>query len=835
MERIGTGDEIGCGRDPTSLLEHSAWVRGLVRALVQDPGQVDDVVQETWKAAIEEPRRSWLDPRAWLGGIARNLARETNRRDARRARREEGSARPEQLPSTDELVEKAELQHRVARAVVELDEPYRSILLLRYFEELSAEEIARRQGRPASTVRSRIKHGLELLRERFDREHGGDRRAWATSLVPLARGRGEPDAARCAPDAASAIPTGAPTMLTKIALGACATLVVGGGTLTLVLQRQASQAGAAATLREAETAAAVQEDASGESGPLAAAESSLAREPVLVQAERDADPARTSAASDGTAPILQGTLLDAASGRPIAAAEIFVGGWRNPFATADGEVALELESGRVQRGGLDEIRALDPDARRREGVMCGCLVLTDPDGTFEARLADAERAWVQAIRTVGVRVEGTGEWHSAPARGIALVAERVPTAELSIRVLDETTAGYLASFDGHLREPAVAPGEPLPPAANFCARADGVAMVRLEIENGPEAYDVELTEPAWAEARDALLVAADTRRELTLTVRSGAGLSGVVTDESGRPVEGALVFWGDLLHMRGYGSPIGAYHVDCAPEPVRSDAGGRFRLPGRAARVSAWHPELSPTSVPASEASVLRLAPRGGLRGRVTDSAGRPLVGREVVLDRARSTTTDAAGAWSFDALEAGLHGISLSGERELVVRVPAGALLDVAPEWIGDVTVEVLAGGAPHREPFGGVVVGSGTTFLVREFRTEEGALGLWDALPGRYHLIDRAGRIARFDVSGSTATVELGDADLTVRAAAGERVYLLPEGDDGALAFWSRRSALEVSPAGIAVFSPLARGRWQVATEARGVVATAVVDGPGAEITLE
>src|SRR5262245_11624653 len=124
---------IGPAWNPESLLAHSAWVRGLVRALVRDPGQVDDVVQETWLAALEEPGRRWLDPRAWLGGVARNLTRDTNRRDARRTRREERAARSEALPSTDALVEKAELQRRVAKAVLELDEPCRSTLLLRYF------------------------------------------------------------------------------------------------------------------------------------------------------------------------------------------------------------------------------------------------------------------------------------------------------------------------------------------------------------------------------------------------------------------------------------------------------------------------------------------------------------------------------------------------------------------------------------------------------------------------------------------------------------------------------------------------------------------------------
>jgi len=78
------------------------------------------------------------------------------------------------------------MHERVFRAVLELDEPYRSTLLHRYLDELSAAEIARREEIPGDTVRSRIRRGLAILRQRFDAEHGGNRGAWMTLLgLPL--------------------------------------------------------------------------------------------------------------------------------------------------------------------------------------------------------------------------------------------------------------------------------------------------------------------------------------------------------------------------------------------------------------------------------------------------------------------------------------------------------------------------------------------------------------------------------------------------------------------------------------------------------------------------
>lgn len=815
--------EIGPRRDPESLLAHSSWVRGLVRALIVDQGQVDDVVQQTWLAVVEEPRRSWLDPRAWLGGVARNLAREANRKDARRARREEHSARSEQLPSTDELAEKAELQRSVAKAVLELDEPYRSTLLLRYFGEFTPEQIARREGLPGSTVRNRLKHGLDQLRQRFDREHGGDRRAWAVGLMSLVRPGAGADAGSLASSAASTSVIGGSLMFSKTWIAVGALLVVGGGTTVVLVRRDSSQ-------RERLVPA--------ELVPPAEADRRVAQAPELSKAAPAVDATRTAAGSAAPAHLVRGVLLDEAA-RPFERAQVFVGGWPRAFG-ATAEVVLELETGEILRDGLEEIRALDAETLRREGLMCGCFVTTHADGSFELRVPEAAAVWIQVGRTVGVRpLDGSGAWHEPSAREVALTAQRIPTGSLSIRVLDETTGEHLPDFIGRIDEQrrAPAPGVDEDPlrVERFAAGANGEARLTLEIESGPEEYLVKLVEPLWARASEVALIAADTHRDLTLVVRSGAGLSGVVTDEHGTPVEGALVFWGDLMHMRAHSSPTGGYHIECAPDPARTDAAGRFALPGHAELVSVWHAELSPATVPSSEASSLRLLARGGLRGRVVDDRGRPVAGARVELDGERSTTTDAAGAWSFDGLEAGTHGVELPLDRWVVARVSPGAMLDVDVEWIGDVTVELLSGGVRYLEPFGGVIVGSGTVFLIREFETEEGYLGLWNAIPGTYHLISRSGRIARFEVAGTSATADLGDADLTVMAAPGEHVYLLPASADDSLRFWSRRMATEVPESGAAVWTPLTRGRWQVATVDRGVVTTVDVTGPGTRVSIE
>ncbi|MEM7308995.1 MAG: sigma-70 family RNA polymerase sigma factor [Planctomycetota bacterium] len=170
------------------LLSHAAWVRALARSLVRDPSVADDVVQETWLAALTSPPKTRDNVRGWLATVVRNTVRQRGRGGARRAAREERVAaeRGDALPSSAELAEQVETERRLASQVLALDEPHRRLLLLRYFEGLSAAEIARRTDEPAGTVRWRVSRALEELRDRLDHDFGGDRAAWMALLAPLA-------------------------------------------------------------------------------------------------------------------------------------------------------------------------------------------------------------------------------------------------------------------------------------------------------------------------------------------------------------------------------------------------------------------------------------------------------------------------------------------------------------------------------------------------------------------------------------------------------------------------------------------------------------------------
>lgn len=172
---------------------HSAWVRRLARGLLDDAGDADDLAQEAWIVLQRQPAGAVADLRAWLAGVVRTIARRTRERDRSRLASLRAETRERLAPSTAEVLETESVRRAVVDAVLGLDDPYRSTLLLHYYEELAPHEIARRLGVPGSTVRARLQRGLARVRAKLgERDPRGDARA---SLLALAGGSASPSAA----------------------------------------------------------------------------------------------------------------------------------------------------------------------------------------------------------------------------------------------------------------------------------------------------------------------------------------------------------------------------------------------------------------------------------------------------------------------------------------------------------------------------------------------------------------------------------------------------------------------------------------------------------------
>ncbi|MEM6571901.1 MAG: sigma-70 family RNA polymerase sigma factor [Planctomycetota bacterium] len=172
---------------PEISLTDVAWLTALARTLTRDDAEADDLVQETWVAARTSPPSGGGVNRPWLATVLRRFHLQALRSGRRRARRAEVAARPEALPDTAELVERAELQRTLADCLLSLDDPFRTTLMLVAFEGVTTAEIAERDGVSAGTVRHRVRRAREMMRERLVAIDGEDWSKWNAALLPFAR------------------------------------------------------------------------------------------------------------------------------------------------------------------------------------------------------------------------------------------------------------------------------------------------------------------------------------------------------------------------------------------------------------------------------------------------------------------------------------------------------------------------------------------------------------------------------------------------------------------------------------------------------------------------
>jgi RNA polymerase sigma-70 factor (ECF subfamily) len=136
----------------------------------------EDLFQETWMRVLTRGTQYNGAARfdTWLFTIARNLMIDMRRKRTMASLEEmcevDGEDRAYEIPSDEptpfDLYQIRENGQRVTAALLTLDPLHREVLVLRFHEELSLEEIAQVTRAPLSTVKSRLYRGLAALKPR---------------------------------------------------------------------------------------------------------------------------------------------------------------------------------------------------------------------------------------------------------------------------------------------------------------------------------------------------------------------------------------------------------------------------------------------------------------------------------------------------------------------------------------------------------------------------------------------------------------------------------------------------------------------------------------------
>lgn len=183
VARLVAGDERGLGE---LYDRHGTLAYSLAAAILHDGPDAEEVVadafSQVWRTAANfDPSRGSVV--AWISTIVRTRALDLIRSQRRRARmldRAEALADGGTAPGlgtgaemADRAVELSEAQVLVRRALADLPAPQRVALELAYFSGLSQSEIAERLGEPLGTIKTRMRSGMEKLRQSLGPILGG--------------------------------------------------------------------------------------------------------------------------------------------------------------------------------------------------------------------------------------------------------------------------------------------------------------------------------------------------------------------------------------------------------------------------------------------------------------------------------------------------------------------------------------------------------------------------------------------------------------------------------------------------------------------------------------
>ncbi|NOT31430.1 MAG: hypothetical protein HOP15_13365 [Planctomycetes bacterium] len=603
--------------------------------------------------------------------------------------------RAEAIPSTADILAREEARARVVEAVLALEEPLRTTLVLRFLEDLPPRVVAARMHVPVETVRTRTRRGLELLRANLDHSFGA-REHWLAALVPWTRHSPAPlglTLAAMSIPAKLAVSTAALALLAwflwpQEAAPAVATPSSAKHAEPAGESRDVVSAGLTAATSPASQAREIVAEPSGQQSSLAEPTGALR---VRVRSPNNPHALDTSV-SDYVVRVVPGALenpdlcaLEAATDQagvarfeavPVGEARVTVDRNFAPPSTVTVVAGVETEL-EIRVGHGFDIAGLVTDEAGRPVAGAGIWLGKSPElahGTRVARSAADGSFRLRGIlhanlgaRAPGYRPSQIAYFFGAPQGEVS--------AHLVLRAGSGELRGSVTDLSGQPVPGAVvrvgSPG-PTDRNANQDLDEDWGTLARTDEEGdfhvtglNPGPCPLLVRCAGLALLRGEVEVPAGGSASFTGVLLPEAALAGHVRDDLGAPVSGALV---------RVGQEEGPFRAS-----ARTRTDGSFRVgalePGRT--LSAWiedAPGSARTEFPSEVGRTAQweavLEALGEIRGRVLDERGAPLARWGVYLDDQapgllepdeHGMTTEANGSFLFARVHDRLHQLSLN------------------------------------------------------------------------------------------------------------------------------------------------------------------------------
>jgi len=652
---------IRSGHDPEALARlfelDQAGIYHFLHRRLGHREDAEDATQEVFRRVILS-LPSLREPggyRGWLYRIALRVAQTQIQARIGERRRVETLARTASLTGTTDMAHFSpdENRSRLKAALEALDEELRTVVLLRYEQGLSYEEIAEATQRPLGTVSKRLHTAHQKLQQAlaaagFSLAMGALGEALAS---PVREAMPQELAARLKQMALEAPSRPASLSLARLggitAVCFLAALFVG---VPLIRRMQAARPEEPSSV--ARHALPERKGASAPPTP----SSALRQNPAEARTAELADPA---AAPSG---ILRGIVRDQETRAAIAGAAVWLENKGGPgevhrvaetTTLSDGTFSLQAPAGAYKLDAMAPGYARHQFERVMEAYRVQ-YVSGETDASNEA--ADALRKSFEVRLESGIATERVFELTPAvELRGVVLDQRGLPIPESQIELYELQVTYRVPRAERVVEHSLSTTYEPDGRTSTYPSDLQG----RFAISNVYPKGDVTLrvTRKGYQELKK--VVALDRRSvEVTLVLERGTSFGGRVLSAGGQPIPEACLF---LLAPE-----------QSSPKALQAGNGGEFEATdqrGGVKFVAAFAPGYAPRLLDLSKQDpggiqmVLSKSEEAAVSGLVTDESGRPLEGVSVVVHHYAVSTEGGRAQLVFTEKYDGGFSITAPGE----------------------------------------------------------------------------------------------------------------------------------------------------------------------------